>query len=132
MNEDIVKGLSMQLDGISVRLSAVEKSLSDVASALVSIARIEERMTSNNSALQRAFAAIEDVNKRLDESQSAIALMNQRIQKGGYCDWAIQKQEEEKNTDTAKRDIVVHVLKNILWLVIAMAIGAFGIKSLGV
>lgn len=131
MSEEL-SGISAQLTSIHARLTSVEKSMSDVATALVTIARIDERMTNYNSALDRAFKAIAEINERLDNAQPAVGMMQQRAQKGGYCDWAVQKQQEEKDVNKAKRDVAVHLLKNVLWLLTAAAIGALGVKTLGV
>jgi response regulator RpfG family c-di-GMP phosphodiesterase len=58
--------LNAKLDMLHARMSTMELTLAKVSDALVSIARIEERMQANSEALSRAFEA----NHKLAEALS--------------------------------------------------------------
>ena len=67
MNDD----LSAKLDVLHARMSTMESTLAKVSDALVSIARIEERMQSNSEALSRAFLAVQTLTEALHRHESS-------------------------------------------------------------
>lgn len=56
--------LTVKIDSLHARMATMELTLSRVSDALVSIARIEERIQANSDALSRAF----DANNRTAEA----------------------------------------------------------------
>lgn len=73
--------INAKLDLLHARVQDIEAMLSKVADAMVTIARIEERMQANNAGLSRAF----------DEIERLAGLLEKHIQ---ACDARLKPLEE--------------------------------------
>lgn len=61
--------LTAKIDMLHARMSTMELTLAKVSDALVSIARIEERIQANSEALSRAFSAVQSLSEALHEHE---------------------------------------------------------------
>ena len=64
--------LNAKLDMLHARMSTMELTLAKVSDALVSIARIEERMQANSEALSRAFSAVQSLTEALHKHETVV------------------------------------------------------------
>lgn len=63
--------LSAKIDLLHARMSTMESTLAKVSDALVSIARIEERMQANSEALSRAFESVHKLTEALHRHEAS-------------------------------------------------------------
>jgi len=63
--------LNTKLDMLHVRMTTMETTLAKVGDALVSIARIEERMQASSEAVNRAFEAVRRVSDEMARHENA-------------------------------------------------------------
>ena len=78
MSNDDLGVLNAKLDTLHGRIGSMESSLSKLAEAMVSIARLEVRLAGNGDAVNRAFESIEKLSTELERHSF---VMDERIKK---------------------------------------------------
>lgn len=64
--------LPAKIDVLHTRMTTMEAALAKVSDALVTIARIEERVQANNDALGRAFSSVQSLTAALRELEASV------------------------------------------------------------
>ena len=77
--EDQLLGIfQAQMKALQVDLVEVKTAIKDVAAALTKLALVEERQTQSAAALERAFSAIEKLDKKLDAVAERVLELEKR------------------------------------------------------